>query len=443
MSPHGTNHTGMVYLASEVSPVPAFVIRSRPLSMPSVGSAPDASLSHDGARPSRIPSDFVERDIPRRPKRARTAFNYFQIDEKKRQGNSPRHREINARNIASRWRSLSPEERKRYNDMASTDKSRFERETEKYIQAVTGQRRGKTTSESVPSTSPSASDYRQMSPDLSSKSTAQLTQSLHTRSAPPSTTPFHRHKFHPHIRPLNLRTHTSRFHHHFHQAESARQPHQRRQSHQNHQPQLHQPQPARHPLSPTASAVNLVHIPSVLSLSAPVPTIASTIAPNLRKVDSRGGLNRMVVHNPTVSNMSASVSAILAASLSRTQDSATHEIKKPMHDTSSQSSGEREGRLEVLSFLQSPSHHLFGQSRSPKARSPTYISRSLKSPEGPGSSAPLSTTMPMSPVHITTMSAAVSRSSSFGSVQHSMQAATPQNEERQRIFGASRLILVY
>jgi len=68
---------------------------------------------------------------PKKPKRAKTAYNYFQMAEKARLTNgkvSTIHKADMARYIGRRWKALSPEERALFQRKANTDKKRFDNE---------------------------------------------------------------------------------------------------------------------------------------------------------------------------------------------------------------------------------------------------------------------------------------------------------------------------
>mmetsp|Transcript_29580 Transcript_29580/g.51944 ORF Transcript_29580/g.51944 Transcript_29580/m.51944 type:complete len:328 (+) Transcript_29580:78-1061(+) len=72
----------------------------------------------------------------RKPKRPKTAYNYFQLSEKKRLGARAAgsvHNEEFARLIGQHWKSLSPEKRKKYQEMADLDKQRYEEENLAYL----------------------------------------------------------------------------------------------------------------------------------------------------------------------------------------------------------------------------------------------------------------------------------------------------------------------
>ena len=72
----------------------------------------------------------------RKPKRPKTAYNYFQLSEKKRLGERAAgsvHNEEFARLIGQQWKSLSAEKRKKYQEMADLDKQRYEEENLAYL----------------------------------------------------------------------------------------------------------------------------------------------------------------------------------------------------------------------------------------------------------------------------------------------------------------------
>mmetsp|Transcript_10763 Transcript_10763/g.26333 ORF Transcript_10763/g.26333 Transcript_10763/m.26333 type:complete len:294 (-) Transcript_10763:296-1177(-) len=78
----------------------------------------------------------------KKPKRPKTAYNYFQLSERKKvfEGCSGTnvHDEKFARNIGSAWKALSPKERAKFQKMSDLDRERYERENRAYLLQLSG-----------------------------------------------------------------------------------------------------------------------------------------------------------------------------------------------------------------------------------------------------------------------------------------------------------------
>mmetsp|Transcript_28768 Transcript_28768/g.40078 ORF Transcript_28768/g.40078 Transcript_28768/m.40078 type:complete len:279 (-) Transcript_28768:158-994(-) len=116
----------------------------------------------------------------KKPKRPKTAYNYFQLSEKQRaETGSLVHDERFARNIGSHWKALSKEERRRYQDMADRDRQRYERENSEYMKRLAGGFKSEITEKVSVKAEPgldvksspqgSKRQLQQMSPEQSSK----------------------------------------------------------------------------------------------------------------------------------------------------------------------------------------------------------------------------------------------------------------------------------
>ncbi|GAB5354689.1 hypothetical protein AAMO2058_000140600 [Amorphochlora amoebiformis] len=74
--------------------------------------------------------------LARKPKRAKTAYNFFQQAERLRLKGLAVHNAATAKEIGLRWRTLPEAEKQRYQEWASIDKMRFDRENEVYIASI-------------------------------------------------------------------------------------------------------------------------------------------------------------------------------------------------------------------------------------------------------------------------------------------------------------------
>eukprot|EP00472_Partenskyella_glossopodia_P012223 CAMPEP_0197524692 /NCGR_PEP_ID=MMETSP1318-20131121/9284_1 /TAXON_ID=552666 /ORGANISM="Partenskyella glossopodia, Strain RCC365" /LENGTH=445 /DNA_ID=CAMNT_0043077687 /DNA_START=328 /DNA_END=1665 /DNA_ORIENTATION=+ len=73
-------------------------------------------------------------NIPKAPKKPKTAYNFFQCYSQKKLSSSKQtvHSQNAANQIGSTWRNLSKEDRKSFEDMVSDDKKRYEKEMKTY-----------------------------------------------------------------------------------------------------------------------------------------------------------------------------------------------------------------------------------------------------------------------------------------------------------------------
>lgn len=106
----------------------------------------------------------------KKPKRPKTAYNYFQLSERKKvfEGSAGTnvHDEKFARNIGAAWKSLSPQERAHYQEMSDRDRERYERENRAYILQLAGKVVPEKKIPTPPPSLPSAGEKRALVQDL-------------------------------------------------------------------------------------------------------------------------------------------------------------------------------------------------------------------------------------------------------------------------------------
>jgi len=99
---------------------------TRPIAAKVIASLPVRKRKRRGRNSrKKCPAEDLEL---RKPKRAKTAYNYFQMHEKARLSECNMQNAAMARYIGNQWKNLSDLERKRFQRMADRDKNRFNKE---------------------------------------------------------------------------------------------------------------------------------------------------------------------------------------------------------------------------------------------------------------------------------------------------------------------------
>lgn len=100
--------------------------------------------NYDGPLPTRARKQKQKKD-PNAPKRSLSAFFWFSADER------PKVRKLNpesgvgdiAKELGLRWKSIDPQEKERYNEMAAKDKARYAQDMKAYKAGTFGAKKRK------------------------------------------------------------------------------------------------------------------------------------------------------------------------------------------------------------------------------------------------------------------------------------------------------------